>query len=65
MEAMFLRLLGRDVLEDIRRTPLCELRARLSSIDRDYGGIVYSDRSKVITSREVNALVDRALGYKE
>lgn len=65
MEAMFVRLLGEERLRDVRETPLCELRARLSSSDRAYGGLAYADRSRVLTSEQINALVDCALSYKK
>lgn len=64
VEAMFSRLYGSGWVEDIQRTPLCELRARLPEPDRAYGGLRPCDRPYVHTTDQINTMLDRALELK-
>lgn len=64
IEAMFRRMYGSRWVEDVQRTPLCELRERLSPADRAYGGIHPSDRGVLPTSDSINKGLDGAIGYR-
>ena len=64
VEEMFSRLYGSEWVEDIQRTPLCKLRARLPEPDRAYGGLDSRDRPYVHTTYQINTMLDRALELK-